>query len=278
MIPPIVKFWLTILCGFLAIFGLVAAWLASTTFTDNHKARYPFLKKLVGKKFTFQVIALIFGIIGIGITTLQTASSALETVVTANGTTIQKATESGFDKEAQDAADELKKRVKEYFSAGEQDFAANNYRSAATNFKASIAALPTMAAYLNAGFSLNNISDYPGAQQAYEEGLLLAQRKGDKSFQAAFLDNIGIVDSDYGKLDEALNYQQQALNIDKAIGNQIGQATDLNNIGMIYKNMGKFDEALNYFQQALAPFKMIGATAQVRIVEANINKIKARVK
>ena len=84
-----IKFWLTILCGFLAIFGAIAAWFASTTFTNDQQSRYPALKKLAGKKFTFGFIALIFGIIGYGINTWQTAVEALEPVVTTEGTILK---------------------------------------------------------------------------------------------------------------------------------------------------------------------------------------------
>ena len=232
------------------------------------------LKLLEGQQLFLGIATAVFALFRWIINLAKDIPEALETIIAPNGQTIQKATVSGFDKELQDAAEERRNEAKKYFDAGEKDFKANNYSSAANNYRASIDRLPTMSACLNAGTSFYNSSDYQGAERAYQEGLKLAQQKGDKSFEAAFLGNIGNVYYGKGKLDDALNYHQQALALFKTIGNPLGQANALGNIGLVYADKGKLDDALDYYQQARILFQKIGATMQLRQVEANINKIK----
>jgi len=69
----------------------------------------------------------------------------------------------------------------------------------------------------------------------------------------------------YSKLretDQALNYYERALKVNKKIGCKEGIATNLGNIGLIYITLGKSEDALKYYQEALEV--MVAINAQTR--------------
>jgi len=74
-----------------------------------------------------------------------------------------------------------------------------------------------------------------------------------------FLDNLGIVYKKLGQYQKALSYYQQALEIDREIGDRRGEEADLNNIGVVYKNLGKYQQAKEAFQDSLAIKMAIGS-------------------
>ena len=74
---------------------------------------------------------------------------------------------------------------------------------------------------------------------------------------------MGTVYQIQGKLKEAFEHHQQALNIDREIGNKEGEASDLCNIGIAYRYQGKLKEALNKFKESLRIFKTLGASSNI---------------
>ena len=64
-----------------------------------------------------------------------------------------------------------------------------------------------------------------------------------------------------GQLQDALQYYQQALPIQEAVGDQAGLATTLNNIGVVYDGLGQLQDALQYYQQALPITEAVGDRA-----------------
>ncbi len=76
---------------------------------------------------------------------------------------------------------------------------------------------------------------------------------------AASLDNIGNAYGKLGDYQQALDYQQQALAIAKAVlpKQHPDLAISLTNVGATYGNLGNHQQALDYQQQALAIFKAV---------------------
>jgi tetratricopeptide (TPR) repeat protein len=171
---------------------------------------------------------------------------------------IPKATLTGFEQEAQDAAKDLAARATVQFKAAEEDYTEHRYKEAAERYQKSLALLSTMSAYLNNGNALLNISEFGQAETSYLAGLQLARKKDDKTFEAFFLGNIGSVYFNQGKYEEALRSHQDALALLKQLGNPLGQAQALNNIGSVYADQGKYEEALRSHQDALALHKQLG--------------------
>jgi tetratricopeptide (TPR) repeat protein len=88
----------------------------------------------------------------------------VESIHGSQGALLGKATLSGFETEVTEEATKRASETKDYFEAGERDFAARRYRDAASNFQKSIDALPTISAYLNLGLSFCYTSEYQQAR------------------------------------------------------------------------------------------------------------------
>ncbi len=93
------------------------------------------------------------------------------------------------------------------------------------------------------------------AEKHFKESLNVLKRAENKitklPAKSAALGNIGNIYHNLGKPDEALEYYQQALEINRKLGYEQGTAHNLNNIGTLYNELGKHDEALKYQEEAL---------------------------
>jgi len=252
---------LTALFGFLAT---VCVLVLSLGFPQYVLDIFPILEKFATtNKPYFFVATLVSLACAYGATALREYLSekekpALEIVIGPHGEQVQEATLSGFDKEVEDAAEEMKRNAKNYFNAGKADSTQHRYKDAAANYQKSIDALPTMSAYLNLGTSLLYISDFPGAEDAWISGLQIALKKQMKEFEGSFLGNIGLAYAEQGKLEEAVNALQESLEIYQQLGNQLGQASALGNIGAVHIQRGKWEEVMNPLQEALEIYQQNG--------------------
>ncbi len=131
----------------------------------------------------------------------------------------------------------------------------------------------------NCYYSLSRLKE---AEKHYREGWRLSKRVKDKKEKlqgrSAAVGNIGLIYSDLGKPDEALNYLKEALEIHRKIGYEQGIANQLGNIGLIYHDVGKPDEALNYLKEALEIFKRIRAQPQIEMTVRNIRTVEEKSK
>jgi tetratricopeptide (TPR) repeat protein len=236
----------------------IAGLLLGLSFTTVEHQRFPFLRKLEGKRVSLLFTTVLSLAIVLVVNITKDVPPAFETAQGPKGEAFQKATASGFDRELEDAAAELKAKAKRFFDAAEADFKPGSYEDAAKSYQKSIDLLPTMSAYLNAGISWYYISNYPEAEQAFLAGLQLARKKGGEAFEGNFLGNIGLVYRNQGKLEAALKSHQEALEIDRKIGNPLGEANDLGNIGLVYRNQGKLEAALQSYREALEIDRKIG--------------------
>jgi tetratricopeptide (TPR) repeat protein len=96
------------------------------------------------------------------------------------------------------------------------------------------------------------------ALEHYQQALEIDRKIGNKQGEASTLTNMGNVYQIQGKFKEALEHYQQALEIDRKIGNEEKEVNQLCNIGVVYKNQGKLKEALVQYQQALEIDRKIG--------------------
>jgi len=130
----------------------------------------------------------------------------------------------------------------------------------------------------NIYYITGNLND---AKRYYEDAINFSEREDLKEVRkkavlqarSAALGNIGLIYSDKGDLDKALEYHQQALKIDREIGYKQGEASDLGNIGLIYRAKGDLDKALEYHQQALKVFIEIKAPSLITQTLVNIATI-----
>ena len=117
-----------------------------------------------------------------------------------------------------------------------------------------------------AGSCYSSLCDFEKAKSYYKDLLKLSEREDLRNIyplntffaRSTFFGNMGIVYRIQGKLKEALEHHQQALDIHRKSGNKIGEANDLCNIGNVYQIQGKLKEALEHYQQALNIHRKIG--------------------
>ncbi|MFX1506152.1 MAG: tetratricopeptide repeat protein [Promethearchaeota archaeon] len=81
--------------------------------------------------------------------------------------------------------------------------------------------------------------------------LSIMEKFKDKSIQAGFLNNIGIIHVIKDELNQALEFLQESLAIFEELEIGRSKLKVLNNIGLIYASKGELDLALDYYQKSL---------------------------
>jgi len=99
------------------------------------------------------------------------------------------------------------------------------------------------------------------AIQKYLASLPLWRTAGDRYEEALTSESIGLVNSDLGEMQKALDYFNQALPLMHAVGDRAGEAETLDNIGGVYKALGEEQKALDYYNQALPLMRAVGDRA-----------------
>ena len=74
-----------------------------------------------------------------------------------------------------------------------------------------------------------------------QQSLELLEKIGHQEGKAASLQQLAIIYQQQGKLDDALALHQQSLQIAEKIGNQQGKAASLHQLAIIYEQQGKLD-------------------------------------
>lgn len=285
----IVIYVLIIVTYLFSSLGGISGLLFGVSFSKHQIEQHPFLKKLPKKTLFVATCVFVFiaAVSGVSKEILSTKSS-LELIQGPGGELTQKATYTGFKKELEEAMSECINEAEDYFNAAERDFSASRYQEAAINYQKSINVFPTMSCYLNLGRSLFYTAEFQKAEVAFDSGIQIAQKKGNKEFERAFLGNIGNIYSKQGeqekalesyfavlelssnlhdkghtlgnigvvyfrqgKLEDALQFQKDALEISEKLGCLLGQASSYLNIGNIFYVQEKLDEALETYKKAL---------------------------
>ncbi|MBD2158408.1 tetratricopeptide repeat protein [Leptolyngbya sp. FACHB-16] len=102
------------------------------------------------------------------------------------------------------------------------------------------------------GLMSSNLGQYEQALNYYRQALTVSRELGDRLNEGIVLSNTALVYDDQGRYTEALDYYEQALTILREIGDRASEGTILNNMGRVHSNLGDASQALNYYQQALS--------------------------
>ncbi|NEP61095.1 MAG: tetratricopeptide repeat protein, partial [Symploca sp. SIO2G7] len=113
----------------------------------------------------------------------------------------------------------------------------------------------------NIGLVYSNQGQYQEALDYYQQALAIYQEVGNRRKEGITLNNIGEIYRNLGKYQQALDYYQQALAIHRQVGNRHMEGTTLNNFGLAYSSLGQYQQALDYFQQSVAISNKIGNRA-----------------
>jgi tetratricopeptide (TPR) repeat protein len=167
------------------------------------------------KKGLLAALLLLLGAIASVTQLLTSAKPSVEAKASSQGGVVVQATAAGFERDLkneifegdlQKGEKESSEESKDYFYAGERAFKANKYQDAIRNYQNSIEARPTPSAYMNLGLCFWNILDLKNAEDSFQQGLRLVQKRKDDIFQLFFLANIGKLNINMGNLEKALNY------------------------------------------------------------------------
>jgi tetratricopeptide (TPR) repeat protein len=132
------------------------------------------------------------------------------------------------------------------------------------------------AEFLNAiGSHFNFVGEKQTALDYFEQALAMNRALGNEMHEAVVLSNIGEVYDTLGDPEKALNFYNEALPLHQKIGDRQGEATILNNIGAAYRRLQKSDQALDFYDQALHVVRSIGYRSGEAITLANIGLVYA---
>ncbi|WP_445305167.1 MULTISPECIES: CHAT domain-containing protein [unclassified Microcoleus] len=112
-----------------------------------------------------------------------------------------------------------------------------------------------------------------GSIVKYEEALKLYRKAGDREKEAVTLNSIGLVYSELGEQQKALQYLNQSLPLSQAVGDRSQAAITLNSIGLVYSKLGEPQKALQYFNQSLPLGRAVGDRSGEAITLSNIGKV-----
>jgi len=244
---------LTYILSFLAA---VAALLLTVSFTQRQRKRFPFLRKLDGKKLHLVIAAVFFSALAYSAyiyKEMVILNSSFEPI--GPGGLKEKATPNGITHELRQSAAERAEEAEDFFNSGERDFQNKKYRQAADNYQQSLNITPTSSAYLNLALSLRYLSEYEEAERVLVPALQLARRRGQRKFEGLFLLTLGAVLIPQDKREEADDALRRSLEILTAVGDKLGEANARLDLGVNAHGLGKPDEALLRYQEALMLFQ-----------------------
>ena len=104
----------------------------------------------------------------------------------------------------------------------------------------------------------SSLSNKKKALAFYNQALPLQRDVGDRAGHATTLSNIGSVYWKLGDKKKALAFYNQALPLHRDVGDRAGQATTLSNIGIVYADLGDKKKALAFYNQALPLQRDVG--------------------
>jgi len=88
------------------------------------------------------------------------------------------------------------------------------------------------------------------ALACYREALALFHQLGERKDEAAVLNNLGFASFSLGEPQPAEESYRQALALRRATGDRSGEAQALNNLAVLYRSLGEIDEALKAYGEA----------------------------
>lgn len=89
-------------------------------------------------------------------------------------------------------------------------------------------------------------------------GLACAQACGDHKAEFTMLSSLGVANRELRRFDEAMSYQQQALELSRRTGDRRNEAQALNGIGAVWGDMKRPEESFEYLAQALPIWREVG--------------------
>ncbi len=103
-----------------------------------------------------------------------------------------------------------------------------------------------------AGDSAFQSGNLPGARARHQEALSINRELGDRARQAINMNNLGNVARAEGDHSLALRMHEQALVINREVGDKHREAVNLHNIGNAHRDLGAIDKSQARYEEAIA--------------------------
>ena len=127
----------------------------------------------------------------------------------------------------------------------------------------------------NVGSALQAQGDLDGAEKAYFESLVIAQKIGSAPAIAAQLQLLGALHRDRGELSEARKFLDQSRDWYVKIGERLYEAQVLDAGGAVLIAQGDLDGARQHFEHELALSQALGNPVQAAFAIKNLGKVLA---
>ncbi|MEW5872651.1 MAG: diguanylate cyclase [Chloroflexota bacterium] len=111
------------------------------------------------------------------------------------------------------------------------------------------------------------------ARQHLENALQLQRLLGNRDDESNILNNLGLLADMDGKREMAREYFLQALQIKLDLGNQAGAARALHNLGFVCSHLGDYNQARQYYEQALAIWQDSGNWSSEGVTLNNLSEV-----
>ena len=115
--------------------------------------------------------------------------------------------------------------------------------------------------------------EFEQALEYYQESLVLNEALGRKIEAAKSLNNMGVIFNETGRYEKSLQYHLRALTVREELGDDRGIAASLSNIGNVNISLGNFETALEYMGKAIGLSKALGDLSRVADLLNNIGNI-----
>jgi len=103
-----------------------------------------------------------------------------------------------------------------------------------------------------------NLGKIEKAIEYNEQALSISREIGERKNESACLSSLGTAFNSLGQIEKAIEYYEKALSISREIGNRNGEGNDLSNLGNAYISLGQTEKAIEYYEQALSISREIG--------------------
>jgi tetratricopeptide (TPR) repeat protein len=110
----------------------------------------------------------------------------------------------------------------------------------------------------NLGIAYHQLGEYQRALSYHQQALAIDKTLGDRLQEARTLGNIGNVYNLLGDHRRALTHYEQCLQISSELGDRLIESTSLGNVGAAYDGLGEYRRAIDYYERHLQAARMIG--------------------
>lgn len=136
--------------------------------------------------------------------------------------------------------------------------ALNNYAEALPLLRSSEDRRGEASALNMLGVINSQLGDNQKALEFFDQALPVMREVGDRRAEASVLSNVGMIKWRAGDFRQALDYGGRAVALKRAVGDRRGEAITLSIIGLSHDGLGEFQEALENFSRALEIQRAIG--------------------